>query len=106
MPIVDPDICLKVDSGLAYCGCTDPSIKLRQFLYIYHESVDFDHQTLKLLVRVFAAAGDDTNVWGSLVGLEFQRDCGLYRDAYLAELLAIVENLEAVSDPLQDLLTA
>lgn len=100
---IDPDICLQVDSSLAYCGCIVPSAKLRQFVYLYHRSSDFDHETIRQMVRIFEVAGDDCDIWDELVLLEFERDCGLQRVEYLARLNAIAERLEMMTEPVQSL---
>lgn len=94
---IDPDICLKVDTALAYTGCTDPSLDIRQFLYVYHESADFDYEILPLLLRLFKLAGDDEVVWNNLLTLDLQRDCGLSREEYAGELLAMIEELEVLT---------
>ena len=91
---LNPDICLQVDSGLAYCGCGQPSAALRQFIYTYHQSDDFDHETLALLITIFVDAGDQCPVWDELVLLELERDCGLRRADYLAQLKQMAARLE------------
>jgi hypothetical protein len=94
IPDLDPDICLKVDSALAYAECDEPNTKVRQFLYVYHESADFDYEVLPLLVRVFGLADSNGDVWSRLVALDFQRDCGLDRESYISELECMIEDLE------------
>jgi len=103
---IDPDICLKVDSALAFCSCDTPSARLRQFVYRYHQSDDFDYQTIARLVQIFAVAGDDADVWDQLIALEFERDCGMSRDEYLAMLESIAYQLEQFTEPTQNLRSA
>ena len=43
--LIDPDVS-KVDSGLSYCGCIAPSSDLRQLVYVYNSSGDFDYKRL------------------------------------------------------------
>lgn len=95
IPLIDPDICLKVDSSLSYCGCGTPGAKLRQFVYLYQQSHDFDYETIDLLARIAKGADDNAAVWDDIVALELQRDCGLTRDEYLAALTAMAERVEA-----------
>lgn len=95
VPLIDPDVCLKVDSSLSYCGCGMPSVKLRQFVYLYQQSHDFDYETIALLTRIAQGVSDDSAVWDDIVALEFQRDCGLERADYLAALTAMAEHIEA-----------
>ena len=95
--LIDPDICLKVDTALSYSGCSEPNLQIRQFLYVYHESADFDHEILPLLVRLLQLAGDDEAVWNNLLALDLQRDCGLSREAYAEEILAMIDELEVMS---------
>ena len=106
VPLIDPDICLKVDSSLSYCGCVRPSPALRQFVYLYQQSYDFDYETIAILCRISAGSADATAVWDDVVALELQRDCGLSRADYLAALLAIAEHLEAEGQLFESLLTA
>ena len=106
VPLIDPDICLKVDSSLSYCGCGMPGVKLRQFIYLYQQSHDFDYETIAILTRIAQGASDDSAVWDDIVALELQRDCGLERDDYLAALAAMAEHIEAESLLYQALLTA
>ena len=106
IPLVDPDICLKVDSSLAYCGCGCPGPKLRQFVYLYQQSTDFDHETIALLARIGAAASEDSEFWDDVLVLELQRDCGLSRADYLTALTAIVAAVEAEQVWCEALLTA
>lgn len=106
VPIIDPDVCLKVDSSLSYCGCVMPSAALRQFVYLYHQSHDFDYETIALLIRISQGSADNEAIWDELVALEFQRDCGLSRDHYLAELLKVVERVEVESSLFEELLSA
>lgn len=94
---LNPDICLQVDSGLAYCGCSAPSSYLRQYVYMYHGSDDFDHETLSQVVRIFNWAGDDNTVWETLTLLELERDCGLQRKDYLSQLKELADRWEAFS---------
>jgi hypothetical protein len=100
---IDPDICLKVDSALAFCGCDAPSARLRQFIYRYHQSDDFDYQTIAKLVQIFTVAGDDADVWDQLIALEFERDCGMGRDEYLTTLETIAHQLEQFTEPAHNL---
>ncbi|MBT8148934.1 MAG: hypothetical protein KJO24_03315 [Gammaproteobacteria bacterium] len=97
LPQLDPTICLQVDAGLAYCGCESPSARLRQYLYVFQPSNDFDYQTLSLLIQVFNIAGDACPVWDELVQLELERDCGLPRVDYLACLRAVVERSQQLA---------
>lgn len=106
IPLIDPDICLKVDSSLSYCGCGRPSARLRQFVYLYHQSHDFDYETIALLTRIGQGAADNTAIWDDIVALEFQRDCGLQREDYLASLTAIAEHIEPEASLFEALLTA
>lgn len=94
---IDPDICLKVDTALAFSGCTEPTLQIRQFLYVYHESEDFDYQILPALVHLLMLAGSDEEVWNNLLALDLQRDCGLSREEYAAEILAMIDELEILS---------
>jgi len=94
---IDPDICLKVDTALAYSGCTDPTLQIRQFLYVYHESEDFDYEILPSLVRLLKLAENDEETWNSLLALDLQRDCGLSREEYANEIQAMIEELEVLS---------
>ena len=103
---IDPDICLKVDSSLSYCGCIAPSVELRQLAYTYHGSGDFDYETIALLVRITRNAGAESWVWGSLMSVELERDCGLERATYLEALSAIADRIEAEWAFCQELLTA
>jgi hypothetical protein len=106
VPLIDPDVCLKVDSSLSYCGCVVPSTKLRQFVYLYQQSHDFDYETIAILTRIAQGSADNASIWDDLVSLEFQRDCGLSRDNYLAELLAVAERVEAEASLFEELLSA
>ncbi len=106
LPFIDPDICLKVDSSLSYCGCVIPTVKLRQFVYLYQQSSDFDYETIAILTRIAAHAGDQSAFWDDIVALELQRDCGLLRADYLAALTAIAEQVESEMMLYQDLLSA
>ncbi len=94
---LDPDVCLKVDTALDFACCDEPPARLRQFLYVYHESADFDHEILPLLVRLLKLAGDEERAWNELLALDLQRDCGLPRETYIGELLAMIEDLELVN---------
>ncbi len=104
--MLDPEICFKVDSALAFCGCASPSQSLRQFIYYYHQSSDFDHETLKLLVRIYNQIGDDEVIWNQITGLEIERDCGLPRDEYLLALTEIIDQLSLETESLVQPLTA
>lgn len=106
IPLIDPDVCLKVDSSLAYCGCGSPSPKLRQFVYLYQQSTDFDHETIALLTRLARFADDYSVFWDEVLGLELQRDCGLPREEYLAALVKIVEQVEVETVWCESLLSA
>jgi len=106
VPLIDPDVCLKVDSSLSYCGCILPGPKLRQFVYQYQQSHDFDYETIAILTRIARGVTDDSPIWDDLVALEFQRDCGLPRAHYLAELRAVAERIEAEASLYDELLSA
>ena len=106
LPIVDPDVCLKVDSALSYCGCVEPTARLRQMVYLYQQSHDFDHETVALLVRIARYADDDAACWDDIVAIEFERDCGLDRDSYLEALTAVARRVEADELLVQELMTA
>lgn len=95
---IDPDICLKVDSGLAFCGVELPSARVRQFLYIYHDSIDFDVDTLGRLCRLLNADRIDAELWQKLLMLEFERDCGMTRLEYLSELDALLATFVKAKD--------
>jgi len=86
-----------VDTALAYADCVDPGLQIRQFLYVYQSSADFDHEILPLLVRLLKLAGDDEAVWNSLLALDLQRDCGLSREEYAEEIRAMIDELEVMS---------
>ena len=103
---IDPDVCLRVDSGLSYCGCGKPGDKLRQFIYLYHGSEDFDHQTVELMVRIADAVADDSPVWDEVLALELNRDCGMPRDDYLVALRSIADHVDAESTLCENLLSA
>ena len=104
--LIDPDVCLKVDSSLSYCGCIAPPTELRQLVYVYHSSGDFDYETIALLVRITQNVGAESWVWESLISLELERDCGLERQAYLESLNAIADRIEAEWAFCEELLTA
>lgn len=104
--LIDPDICMQVDSALSFCGCEQPSVLLRQFIYSYHQSDDFDYETIAQLVRVFEVAGDDAQVWDELMALEFERDCGLTREEYIAGLSDLAAALENFTEPDEVLMLA
>ena len=104
--LIDPDVCLKVDSSLSYCGCITPSTELRQLVYVYHGSGDFDYETIALLIRITQNVGAESWVWESLISLELERDCGLEREVYLKSLEAIVERIEAEWAFCEELLSA
>ena len=104
--LIDPDVCLKVDSSLSYCGCIAPSTQLRQLVYVYNGSGDFDYETIALLVRITQNLGADSFVWESLISLELERDCGLEREVYLESLKTIADRIEAEWTFCQKLLTA
>lgn len=106
VPLIDPDVCLKVDSSLSYCGCVVPGPKLRQFVYQYQQSHDFDYETIAILTRIARGVTDDSPIWDDLVALEFQRDCGLPRAHYLDELVAVAERIEAEASLYDELLSA
>lgn len=106
LPLLDPDICLKVDSSLSYCGCQVPKAKLRQLVYVYHQSSDFDHETIALLTRIGACVEEDAACWDEVIAIEFQRDCGLSRKEYLQALEAIAEHAEAPAALVEELMTA
>lgn len=106
VPLIDPDVCLKVDSSLSYCGSVTPSTKLRQFVYLYQQSHDFDYETIALLIRISQGSADNDAIWDELVTLEFQRDCGLSREQYLSGLLTVAERLEVESSLFEELLSA
>ncbi len=104
--LIDPDVCLKVDSSLSYCGCIAPKAELRQLVYVYHGSNDFDYETIALLVRITQNVGAESWVWENLISLELERDCGLERDAYLDALNAMTQRIEAEWAFCEELLTA
>ena len=106
LDFIDPDICLKVDSSLSYCGCVVPTAKLRQFVYLYQQSSDFDYETVALLTRIAKFAADDSGFWDDILALELQRDCGLDRREYLTALQLIAEQVEAETALCEALLTA
>ncbi len=103
---IDPDVCLRVDSGLSYCGCGVPGNKLRQFIYLYHGSEDFDHETVELMVRIADAVSDESPVWDEVLALELNRDCGMPRADYLIALRSIADHVDAESTLCETLLTA
>ena len=103
---IDPDICLKVDSALSYCGCVRPTPRLRQLVYLYQQSSDFDHETVGLLTRVATHVDDESEIWDEIVAIELQRDCGLSRADYLVALAAIVERVEADAVFVEELMSA
>ena len=104
--LIDPDVCLKVDSSLSYCGCIVPKAELRQLVYVYHGSNDFDYETIALLVRITQNVGAESWVWENLISLELERDCGLERAAYLDALKAMTQRIEAEWAFCEELLTA
>lgn len=106
LPLIDPDICLQVDSSLSYCGCVEPTPRLRQLVYVFQQSTDFDHETVALLVRIAACVADDAACWDEVVAIEFQRDCGMQRDEYLSALTSIAEHVEADTLLVEELMTA
>ena len=106
LDFIDPDVCLRVDSGLSYCGCGKPGNKLRQFIYLYHASEDFDYQTIELMVRIAGAVTDDSPIWDEVLALELNRDCGMARDDYLAMLRSIADHVDAESTLCETLLSA
>ena len=104
--LLDPDICLQVDSSLSYGGCSEPSAKLRQFVYLYQQSCDFDHETIVALSRIATHTTDDSPLWDDIVALELQRDCGLPRHRYLTALGASATQLAAEARLCYELLSA
>lgn len=86
-----------MDTALAYSGCTDATLEIRQFLYVYHESEDFDYEILPALVRLLNLAGNDEEIWNNLLALDLQRDCGLSREEYSDEIQGMIEELEVLS---------
>lgn len=52
---------------------------------------------MPLLVRLLQLAGNDETVWNNLLALDLQRDCGLSREEYAEEILAMIDELEVMA---------
>ena len=103
---IDPDICLKVDSSLSYCGCIQPSKQIRQYMYAFQKSEDFDHETVSLIIRIARQAQADSWVWSNLLAIEFERDCGSTREEYIQNLESLATRVESDISSCDDLLSA
>ncbi|MGB5324951.1 MAG: hypothetical protein WBN40_05945 [Pseudomonadales bacterium] len=84
----DPERCFRVDAALAYCGSKNASSALRQYLYWFQASRDFDMEVVELLIRFFSGPLAEQNVV-ELMALDMERDCGLSRSQYLEKLLQL-----------------
>ena len=103
---IDPDICLRVDSSLSYCGCIHPDTKIRRYMYSFQNSDDFDYETVSLIIRITRGATADSWVWIRLLSVELERDCGLTRENYIQSLESIANKVETDLPFCDDLLTA
>ncbi|MBT8139938.1 MAG: hypothetical protein KJP25_09210 [Gammaproteobacteria bacterium] len=88
---LDPEICFRVDAALASCGCHAPTAELRQYMYCFASGADFDYEMVSALIEVFSGATAESRI-ADLLALDFERDCGLPREAYLQRLFAIASN--------------
>lgn len=89
IPALDPEKCFRVDVALVYCAScghgAQASSSLRQFLYCYLDSNDFDYEVVEAIAEIFALDPDGTTL-ELLLAMELERDCGLPRSQYLAGL--------------------